>query len=214
MYKAIIFDLDGTILDTLGDLHASVNYALKSYGYPLRSECDVCAFVGDGIKKLIERAVPANLDDASIQKVLECFKEHYGKNCNVNTKPYDGIIDCLKMLKSKGTKLAVVTNKAHFAAVPMCKKYFKNLIDATIGETDGTPKKPCPDMLNKAMHLLGVSKQDTLYVGDSDVDIQTAKNAGVNCLCVSWGFRSEEFLIKCGAANIAHNAKELFEFTQ
>ena len=212
MYKSVIFDLDGTILNTLDDLADSVNYALGSVGYPLRSIDEVREFVGNGIKKLIERAVPKGTDDETTDKVLSAFKQHYGENSDVKTKPYDGILSMLQGLKNAGIKTAVVTNKAHFAAVPLCEKYFPKLIDITIGEREGVRKKPHPDSLFEAMELLGASKQNTLYVGDSDVDINTAKNAGVDCLCVSWGFRSVEFLKKSGAGDIASSANELFDY--
>ena len=209
MYKTAIFDLDGTILDTLEDLQGSVNYALGSFGYPLRSIDEVREFVGNGIKKLIERAVPAHTDEASTQKVLECFKLHYGKNCDVKTKPYDGITDCFKMLKGKGIKIAVVTNKAHFAAVPLCEKYFGNLIDVTIGEKENVRKKPWPDSVFEAIRLVGANVDDCVYIGDSDVDIQTAKNAKIPCISVTWGFRDESFLLQSGASVLAHTVGEM-----
>ena len=212
MYKTVIFDLDGTILNTLDDLWGSVNYALGSFGYPLRSIDEVREFVGGGIKKLIERAVPEGTDDEATDKVLAAFKQHYGANSDVKTKPYDGILSMLQKLKSLGIKTAVVTNKAHFAAVPLCEKYFEGLIDITIGEREGVRKKPHPASLLEAMEHLGASRKNTLYVGDSDVDIYTAKNADVDCVCVTWGFRSREFLIKSGATHIADNAKELLEY--
>ncbi len=212
MYKFVIFDLDGTILDTLDDLADSVNYALKMFAYPKRSIDEVREFVGDGIKKLIERAVPEGTNDEATDKVLAAFKQHYGANSDVKTKPYDGILSMLQKLKGSGIKTAVVTNKAHFAAAPLCQKYFEGLIDVTIGEREGVRKKPYPDSVFEAMEHLGATKKNTLYIGDSDVDINTAKNAGVDCICVSWGFRSRKFLIKSGATHIADSAKELLEY--
>ena len=212
MYNTVIFDLDGTILNTLEDLADSVNYALGSFGYPLRSIDEVREFVGNGIKKLIERAVPCGTDEQQTDKVLDVFKQHYGQNSDIKTKAYDGICEMISNLKKAGIKTAVVTNKAHFAAVPLCKKYFDGLIDVTIGEREGVRKKPYPDSVFEAMEQLGASKQNTIYVGDSDVDINTAKNAGVDCVCVDWGFRSREFLIKSGATSIVSDAQSLYEF--
>ena len=212
MYNTVIFDLDGTILNTLEDLADSVNYALGSFGYPLRSIDEVREFVGNGIKKLIERAVPCGTDEQHTDKVLDVFKQHYGQNSDIKTKAYDGICEMISNLKKAGIKTAVVTNKAHFAAVPLCKKYFDGLIDVTIGEREGVRKKPYPDSVFEALEQLGASKQNTIYVGDSDVDINTAKNAGVDCVCVDWGFRSREFLIKSGATSIVSDAQSLYEF--
>lgn len=212
MYNTVIFDLDGTILNTLEDLADSVNYALGSFGYPLRSIDEVREFVGNGIKKLIERAVPCGTDEQQTDKVLDVFKQHYGQNSDIKTKAYDGICEMISNLKKAGIKTAVVTNKAHFAAVPLCKKYFDGLIDVTIGEREGVRKKPYPDSVFEALEQLGASKQNTIYVGDSDVDINTAKNAGVDCVCVDWGFRSREFLIKSGATSIVSDAQSLYEF--
>ena len=212
MYNTVIFDLDGTILNTLEDLADSVNYALGSFGYPLRSIDEVREFVGNGIKKLIERAVPCGTDEQQTDKVLDVFKQHYGQNSDIKTKAYDGICEMISNLKKAGIKTAVVTNKDHFAAVPLSKKYFDGHIDVTIGEREGVRKKPYPDSVFEALEQLGASKQNTIYVGDSDVDINTAKNAGVDCVCVDWGFRSREFLIKSGATSIVSDAQSLYEF--
>ena len=210
MYKAVIFDLDGTILDTLEDLCASVNYALLNHNFPPRTIDEVREFVGNGIKKLIERAVPCNTDEQTVELVLDTFKKHYSVNSDVNTKPYAGITDCLEKLKQEGIKIAVVTNKAHFAAVPLCQKYFGKVIDVTIGEREGVRKKPYPDTVFEAMEHIGVKSSECVYIGDSDVDIQTAKNAGIDCISVTWGFRSEEFLKSFGAVNIVNNVEDMY----
>ncbi len=211
MYNTVIFDLDGTILDTLEDLWSAVNFALNKHGYPSRTIDEVREFVGNGIKKLIERAVPASADEQSTLMVLESFKKYYGENSDVATKPYDGITDALCELKSLGIKVAVVTNKAHFAAAPLCEKYFGNAIDITIGEKQGVRKKPHPDTVFEAMAHLDVSHEQCVYVGDSDVDIQTAKNAGIPCISVTWGFRSKEFLQSSGATMIADSVSRMME---
>lgn len=209
MYKAAIFDLDGTILNTLEDLHASVNYALMTHKFPIRTLDEVREFVGNGIKKLIERSVSFGTDEQTVLKVLETFKEHYRNNSDIYTQPYNGIIDMMNVLKQNGIKIAVVTNKAHFAAQPLCQKYFGNFVDITIGERDGIRKKPHPDSVFEAIEHLGVSKQQCVYIGDSDVDIQTAKNAGIDAVCVTWGFRSREFLQSSGATLFADTAEQL-----
>ena len=209
MYKAVIFDLDGTILDTLNDLANAVNHSLFKFGFPLRTVDEVRQFVGNGIKNLIIRAVPEGTDEQTALSVLDEFKMFYGENSAVETQPYEGIIPCMQMLKQMGIKIAVVTNKAHFAAEPLCTKYFGNLVDVTIGEREGVRKKPHPDSVLEAMEILGVDCSECVYIGDSDVDIETANNSAIPCISVTWGFRGEAFLIESGASYIAHNINEM-----
>lgn len=207
MKKFVIFDLDGTLLNTLEDLKNSTNYALKKYGMPERSLQEVRKFVGDGVQKLIERAVVKNCDENIISECLNTFKENYSKNMYKNTAPYNGIINILKELKSNGVKIAVVSNKFDSAVKELCKKYFGELIDSAIGQSDNIPKKPFPDGVYKAMKEIGADFINTIYVGDSDVDVKTAKNAKLPCIGVTWGFRDRDNL--AGAEYIIDNPSEI-----
>ncbi len=187
MKKFVIFDLDGTLLNTLEDLKDSTNYAMCNFGYQKRTLDEVRSFVGNGVRKLIERAVPK--DCQNVDECLECFKTHYSENMYNKTAPYEGILEVLKELREKGLKIGVVSNKFDSAVKELCEKYFQGLIDIAIGQSDEIAKKPAPDGVLKAMEILGAQKEFTIYVGDSDVDVETAKNAVLPCLGVTWGFR-------------------------
>lgn len=189
--KAVIFDLDGTILDTLEDLKNSVNFALSKNGLPVRTIDEIRTFVGNGIRLLMERAVPENTDSSVVDRCFEDFKAHYKEHSADNTKPYEGIIALLDELKSKGVKLAVVSNKADFAVQTLVEKYFQGLFDFAVGEREGIRRKPCPDSVNEAIKVLDASPDEVVYVGDSEVDIETSRNAGVKCVAVTWGFRDK-----------------------
>lgn len=208
-YKLIIFDLDGTILDTLADLADSLNYALSSGGFPERSIDEVRRFVGNGIGKLVERGLPEGSDRATVERVLATFKAYYGDHCADKTAPYEGILPLLAELKEKGVKLAVVSNKADFAVQSLCAQYFGGLFDMAVGEREGICRKPAPDSVNEVIARLGVSKEVSLYVGDSEVDVQTAKNAEIDCIAVSWGFRDAELLCQSGAKQIVSTVEQL-----
>ena len=201
MKTAILFDLDGTLLDTLGDLHAAVNHVLNQFGYPERTLEEVCRFVGNGAARLIRLAVPAGAEDAP---VLAAFQAHYAANCDILTKPYDGILPALEELR-KQYPLAVVSNKPDRAVKELAAIYFPGLYAR--GESTDCPRKPAPDMVFCAMEALGAER--CVYVGDSDVDVATAKNAGVPCLSVTWGFRGEEELRAAGAQYFCHDPKDL-----
>lgn len=192
MKTGILFDLDGTLLDTLGDLHAAVNHVLDEFGYPLRTIEEVCRFVGNGAAQLIRLAVPA---DADWKPVLAAFQTYYANHCDILTAPYAGIPEALVVLGEK-YPLAVVSNKPDQAVKELAKVYFPTLYAR--GESVDCPRKPAPDMVFKAMEAIGVDH--CVYVGDSDVDILTAKNAAVPCLSVTWGFRNETELAEAGAA--------------
>lgn len=211
MYKAFVFDLDGTLLDTLDDLTDAVNAAMQAVGLPLRTKAEVCSFVGNGIAKLIERAVGEHTEKA--QEALAFFKEYYALHCADKTQPYEGIVPLLQALKDRGLKTAVVSNKADFAVKALAKQYFDGLLAEAVGENEsaGIRKKPAPDSLLAVMARLGVTAQETLYIGDSEVDIQTAKNAGVACACVTWGFRDKAFLQANGGRFFVGKPKELLE---
>ncbi len=210
MYEAIIFDLDGTLLDTLDDLHLSVNAALAKYGLPLRKKEEVRAFIGNGVAKLMERAVGRE-NAEYFERALEEFKVHYASHCQDNTKPYKGIMETLTAIQEKGIKSAVVSNKSDFAVKKLSAAYFGNLIEEAVGENEraGIRKKPAPDSLLAVMRNLRVAKEKTLYVGDSEVDIQTAANAGVDCLSVTWGFKEREFLLQNGGKIFADTPLEI-----
>lgn len=204
-----VFDLDGTLLNTLEDLADAVNYSLAQFGMPQRTIEEVRNYVGNGIRLLIERSVPNGTDLPVIDNVFECFKKYYQEHCNDNTKAYDGITDMLKELKQSGIKLAVLSNKAQNAVTKLCDIYFDNLLDITFGAREGIAKKPAPDALLECAAIADIALEDIAYIGDSDVDVLTARNAGVDCIAVSWGFRDKGVLIKAGADKIADNIQVL-----
>ena len=209
-YDAVIFDLDGTLTDTLADLRNSVNYALSEYGVPERTTEEIRSFVGNGVRRLIYLSVPENTPDEISEGCLLKFKKHYDANSLVETKPYDGIIEMLSKLKKHGIKTAVVTNKMYSAATDIVEHFFGKLIDITVGQIDGVPQKPQPDGINKALESLELPKEKAVYVGDSEVDCKTAKNAGLPCIGVTWGFRDREILAANGADFIINCPEDIF----
>lgn len=212
--KAVVFDLDGTLLYTLEDLKNATNYALKQNGMPERTLDEVRRFVGNGVKLLMERAVPDGADNPKFEKTFSDFKEYYEAHCNDNTAPYDGIMELLKELKLNGIKLAIVSNKLDPAVKELNQLYFKEYMTSAVGEMEeeGIRKKPAPDMVQKALKELQVSADEAIYVGDSDVDIATAKNSGLECVSVTWGFRDVEFLKEHGATNLIDEPVELLNY--
>lgn len=207
----VIFDLDGTLLDTLDDLCNSVNYSLRTNNFPERSLAEVRTFVGNGIRLLIERSVPEGTSKELIDKTFECFKTYYAVHCNDKTKTYPGVMDMLKELKKNGYKIAVLSNKAQYAVTKLCDIYFNNLLDDAVGARENVAKKPSPDALYICAENNNINLNNVIYVGDSDVDVATANNAGVKGIAVTWGFRSRELLIKCGVENLADNTDELLQ---
>lgn len=210
-YQLAIFDLDGTLLDTILDLAAATNAALVANGYPKRSVDEVRSFVGNGIKKLIERAVPPYAGQQDIARVYEAFVTYYMAHCAEKTAPYEGIVAMLQALRAAGVKTAVLSNKADRATRALCNIYFAGLLDAVAGEREGEgiPKKPAPEGVFAIMRECGVTAKDTVYVGDSDVDVVTAKNAGLDAISVTWGFRTVAFLRQNGARVLADTPREL-----
>ncbi len=210
-YKLAIFDLDGTVLDTLDDLADSVNAVLAENGYPTHSREAICAFVGNGMKKLIDRALPKGTDAAHAERILTEFKAYYALHCADKTTPYAGIRAMLAALRAAGVKTAVLSNKADFATQALCKRYFTGLFDVVAGEREGggIPKKPAPGGVFEILRATDISAEDAVYIGDSDVDVRTAANAGVCGIFVSWGFRTAELLRKSGARVIADTPQEL-----
>ena len=208
-YRAVICDLDGTLLDTLDDLADATNYALRVNGCPERTREEVCRFLGNGVRLLISRAVPEGEQDPKFEAVLSTFRTYYAANSQHKTAPYPGILALLADLKAQGVRVAVVSNKFDAAVRDLCAHYFGELVDVAVGESPEVPKKPAPDTVLRAMSLLGVTPEETVFVGDSDVDVETAKNAGIPCVSVLWGFRDRAFLTAHGATAFAENADEL-----
>ena len=209
-YSIYVFDLDGTLLDTLGDLAASVNYALRTHGMPEHSIEDVRCFVGNGVRKLMERAVPDGPDNPQFEAVFSIFRAYYMEHAQDTTRPYEGIPETLATLKAQGCRLAVVSNKMRKATEELCRHFFPDTIEVAIGEDEaaGIRKKPAPDTVFEALRILG-DKGDAVYVGDSDVDIHTAHNAGIPCISVLWGFRDKDFLLQHGAKTFISAPSEL-----
>lgn len=210
-YKTLIFDLDGTLLNTLDDLALSVNYAMRECGFCERTLDEVRRFIGNGVEVLIHRAVPTTATEEEYKNALEIFKAYYKKNSRKNTTPYPGVIDLLAQLKGDGYNLAIVSNKVDFAVKDLRDEFFMGLIDVAIGDSDATRTKPEPDMVYKAVEELGVDIKECIYIGDTDVDIETAKNSGMDCISVSWGFRTKSELIGYGAEMIADKASDILE---
>ena len=221
--QTYIFDLDGTLLDTLQDLAASVNHALAQYGMPTHSIDDVRCFVGNGVRKLMERAVQDGADNPQFEAVFAAFRQYYMEHSLDTTRPYDGITEVLHELKQRGCRMAVVSNKMMAATQELCRYFFPDTIEVAIGENEaaGIRKKPAPDTVFAALNALhkgtGTLCNGTLcnsyvkavYVGDSDVDLETARNAGLPCVSVLWGFRDRDFLINHGAKTLISAPHEL-----
>lgn len=211
MKKLVVFDMDGTILNTLDDLKDTLNYALGQYHFPARTLEETRAFVGNGIHKLIERAVPEGTDAQTVEKVFDTFLEYYQIHCMDQTRPYPGIVSLLQSLKEAGLLTAVVSNKADAAVQELCERFFPGLFDFAVGEHEGVQKKPAPDMVQLALRTLGTQASDAVYVGDSDVDLATAKNSGLDGIIVTWGFRDREFLESQGADVFADTPEKVRE---
>lgn len=208
-YKTYIFDMDGTLLDTLQDLTTSVNYALKQKNMPERTIDEIRQFVGNGVKKLVERAVPAGTSVEDTEDTLNIFKAHYVIHSQDTTAPYPGMQDLLRRLKAKGKNIAVVSNKFYDATVELCKIYFPDTVSVAIGERPGIEKKPAPDTVFEALRQLGVTAEGAVYIGDSEVDLQTARNSGLDCISVLWGFRDKEFLMQNGGTTFVTSPTEI-----
>lgn len=209
--KTVIFDLDGTLLYTLEDLKDSVNFALSKFNYPKKNLEEIRNFVGNGVKVLMELSIPQGKNNENFNECLAIFKTHYAQNMYNKTKPYDGIIEMLENLQQQGFRTAVVSNKFDLATKELCKKYFAEKIEIAIGESENIRKKPAPDSIFKVMEILNSNKNSTYFVGDSEVDIQTAQNANIKCISVTWGYKDKEFLLKNGAKFLANSPKEILE---
>lgn len=207
--KAVVFDLDGTLLDTLEDLANATNWALRQNGLPERTKDEVRQFVGNGIRHLIERAVPEGSSEEVLAKTFSDFKDYYVAHCQEKTRLYEGIPEMLQTLKEQGYRLAIVSNKLQAGVDELYERYFRNTVSVAVGERHGMRRKPAPDMVEAALQSLGVTADEAVYVGDSDVDMQTARNSGLPCISVLWGFRDRAFLEAHGATCFAENPSDV-----
>jgi phosphoglycolate phosphatase len=210
-YKLAIFDMDGTILNTLDDLADCMNYSLRTHGMADRTTSEVRSFVGNGIRKLIERAVPEGTDEKEIDNVFATFSNYYKDHCAIKTRPYDGIIEVIQQLRNRGVLTAVVSNKADYAVKSLCEEYFNGLFDISIGDKEGQRRKPYPDSVNAVLDRFGLDKSKAVYIGDSEVDLQTAANASMDVIMVGWGFRDEDYIKKQGAKFVIYKFDEILE---
>ena len=208
-YDAAIFDLDGTLLDTIDDLKNSINHALSVCGYPPRTRAEVLAFVGNGVPRLVELAVPPGTPAARRQAVLDAMNAHYAAHCAQLTRPYPGVTDVLRTLRAAGVRVAVVSNKPDYGVQELCARYFPGLLDSAVGMREGIRKKPYPDAVEAALAAFGVPPERAVYIGDSEVDVQTAKNAHTALISVDWGFRTHAQLVEAGAEHIVSDADAL-----
>lgn len=209
MYQLAIFDLDGTLLDTLDDLRQGINYALMTQGFAPRTREEVRAFVGNGIQRLVARAVPADATEAQRAAVLAAFTPYYAAHCADNTRPYAGIPELLTRLREAGVICALVSNKPDYAVQSLSAQYFPGLLAYSVGAKEGVRKKPYPDAVDAVLAHLGIERQGAVYIGDSEVDVETARNAKLSCVAVSWGFRDRQVLLDAGAACICDTVDAL-----
>ena len=213
-YKLAIFDMDGTILNTLDDLADATNYALTEFGYPTHTVEEVRTYIGNGVYNQIRRALPAGTDEETIQRVIAVYKAYYTAHMNVKTAPYAGILDLFRALRAQGVRIGVSSNKFDPAVKALSAEYFGDLVDYAEGESPVTPKKPDPSGVLRIMDMAGASHDETFYVGDSPVDVETAVNAGVDGIFVSWGFRSAQQLCEAGAEKIADTPEMLLKLAE
>lgn len=197
----VIFDLDGTLLNTLNDLATSVNYALRTHGLPERTTLEIRSFLGNGIRYLMEKAVGDKCSSYTFEKIFQTFQSYYIQHCQDTTSPFEGIIPLLSKLKERNIKMAIVSNKLHPAVQKLNERFFKDFITTAIGESNTVRRKPAPDTIFSALHKLKSTRKKAIYIGDSEVDLATAKNAQIPCGIVLWGFRDEAFLRSLSGAN-------------
>ena len=208
-YTYVLFDMDGTVLNTLDDLTDSVNHSLSLHGMPEVSSADVAHFLGNGARHLIECCVPEDTAPAETEKVLADYLPYYKAHCRIKTAPYPGIPELMRRLKDHGIKIAIVSNKPDAATKELSELFFKGLIEVTIGEAPGIMRKPAPDTVLEALRLLHADRSECVYIGDTEVDIQTAKNAGMDCISVLWGFRNKQELLASGAGILVETPEAL-----
>ena len=209
--NTVIFDLDGTLLYTLDDLTDSTNFAINSFNYDSKTVDQIKSYVGNGVGLLIERALPEGINNPHYKECIELFKKHYAQNMYNKTKPYDGIPELLSSLKQNGFNIAVISNKFDLAVKELCNHYFKDQIDIAIGQIDGKYIKPNPDGVMKIAELLNTTLDKCIMIGDSEVDIQTADNANIPCISVTWGYKDIDFLYRNGATTLVYSPQEILE---
>ncbi|MBQ9934732.1 MAG: HAD-IA family hydrolase [Lachnospiraceae bacterium] len=207
-YTTVIFDLDGTLLDTLDDLSDSVNYAMSAMNWPLRDKKDVRLYLGNGIRNLMQLCAPEGISEEEFEKAFNIFKSYYNEHNQDKTAPYQGVVQVMEHFSGKGIKMAIVSNKVHEAVLALRDKFFP-YVEVAIGDMDGMLRKPAPDSCYKALELLGSTKEEAVYIGDSEVDLLTAKNAELDCITVLWGFRDKDYLIEQGATIFVETPEEL-----
>ena len=212
--NTIIFDMDGTVLNTLDDLTDSVNHVLSLYQMPLRSREEYRLFFGNGIRYALTRAVPENTPDSLINEMISAFKTYYDRHCLDQTRPYDGVPELMSELKKNGYKMAIVSNKIDSAVKELNDRFFSEYVDVAIGEKAGIKRKPAPDTVLAALDELGSKKEAAVYIGDSEVDLQTALNSELPCISVLWGFRDKDFLISKGASVFAETPEEVYDILE
>ena len=218
MYKLAIFDMDGTILNTIDDLADSCNVICEKYRYPLHTVEEIKYMVGNGIPKLMHRALPQDIAEDQFQKVLTEYIEYYEDHCAIKTAPYKGVVECIRSLRAAGVKVAVNTNKVQAAAEELCQMYFPNLFDVISGSRPGIPPKPDPTGLYEILREIGLSKEEACkpgvacFIGDSDVDLKTGVDSGLDFIGVDWGFRGRAFLQEHGAKKVVMNCEELLKY--
>lgn len=210
-YKAVIFDLDGTILDTLQDLANSVNHALRTHGYPERTMDEVRRFIGNGIRVLMRRSCPAGISEEAQEEALATFRVHYDAHCKDFTGPYDGIHELLNALRERGIRTAVVSNKIEPAVIVLCDEHFPGQFEYMVGNRPDLAPKPAPDSVNEVIGKMELAREDIVYIGDTEVDIQTANNAGIDCIGVDWGFRDGEYLRELGVKYVVEKPAEVLD---
>lgn len=208
----LIFDLDGTLLNTSYDLHASLNYALTTHNLKPKTLQETLTMLGNGIDILVAGALENGKNNPDFEKIYETFKSYYKEHINDYTVPYDGIIELLQTLKQKNIKMGIVSNKFDEGVKDLQKKFFTNLIDHAQGVTDNIPKKPCPNAVFELIKNSNATNEHNIYIGDSEVDIKTALNAGIECISVSWGFRSKSYLQSINAKTIIDTPQELLNY--
>lgn len=208
-YKAVLFDMDGTVLDTLADLTNAVNHTLADYGMPLLEQRQVAACLGNGARYLLSRAVPAGTPEKLLNEMLLAYQPWYDSHCAILTAPYPGILPLMRALREAGVKQAVISNKQDSAVRQLAARHFPGLLETAVGESAAVRRKPNPDAVLAALREMGVEKADAVYVGDTEVDLRTAENAGLACAAVGWGFRTEAELLDAGADRVFHSAGEL-----
>ena len=208
-YKLAIFDMDGTILNTLDDLTDSTNYCLKKFGMPEKTRDQVRVNLGNGTRHLFEMVVPEGTDDKTLEDIIAVYNDYYKNHCMIKTGPYDGILELLRRLREAGVLTAVVSNKPEYAVKSLCHDLFNGLFDMSVGDKEGQRIKPYPDSVNSIVETFNIDKTEAVYIGDSEVDFKTAENAGLDVIMVSWGFRQIEQIRALGAKCIVDTPEEV-----